>query len=192
MNGRRTKKWLWRWQANPLRRHDDVVEAWIVLVVWVVVLVGGTAIGLVTSRVAGDVFAQQRAERHTATAVLVNDVPSTATAGGTSARVMSKVRWTAPDGTSRTGKSLVVSGQQAGARVEVWLDASGTLTNEPPTATEASLEAALLGFAAGAALAGTVFGAGAVARWELDRRRVDEWGREWDLVGPRWGGHKTS
>jgi hypothetical protein len=191
MNGSRTKKFLWRWQDNPLRRHDDVVEAWIVLVVWIVVLVGGTVVGLVTARVAGDVFARQRAERHSAAAVLVNDVPASATAGGTSARVMSKIRWTAPDGVSRTGKSLVVSGQQAGAKVAVWLDASGALTNEPPNAMEASLEASLLGFAAGVALAGTAFGAGAVARWELDRRRVDEWGREWDLVGPRWG-HKTS
>ena len=42
-----------------------------------------------------------------------------------------------------------------------------------------------------AGLAGRVFGAGAGARWRLDRRRVDEWGREWDQVGPRWG-HKTS
>ena len=191
MSGRRTQKWLWRWRDNPLRRHDDIVEAWIVLVVWVVVLVGGTAIGLVTDRVAGDVFARQRAERHTATAVLVDDVPGAATAAGTSARVMSRVRWTAPDGTSRTGKSLVVSGQQAGAKVAVWVDASGALTNEPPNATQAGLEAGLLGFAAGVALAGTVLGAGAVARWELDRRRVEEWGREWDLVGPRWG-HKTS
>lgn len=191
MSGRRTKKWLWRWQDNPLRRHDDIVEAWIVLIVWVVVLVGGAAIGLVTNRVAGDVFARQRAERHTAAAVLVDDVPGSATAGGTSSRVMSRVRWSAPDGTSRTGKSLVVSGQRAGAKVAVWLDTSGALTNEPPSATEAGLEAGLLGFAAGVALAGTVLGAGAVARWELDRRRVEEWGREWDLVGPRWG-HKTS
>ncbi|MEU6537448.1 hypothetical protein [Streptomyces sp. NPDC047000] len=191
MSGRRTKKWLWRWQDNPLRRRDDLVEAWIVLVVWVVVLVGGTVLGLVTARVAGDVFARQRTERHTAAAVLADDVPGAATAGGTSARVMSRVRWTAPDGTSRTGKSLVAGGQRAGAKVVVWLDASGALTNEPPNATEASLEAGLLGFAAGVALAGTAFGAGAVARWELDRRRVEEWGREWDLVGPRWG-HKTS
>lgn len=191
MSGRRTKRRLWRWRDNPLRRRDDIVEAWIVLAVWVVVLVGGAAVGLVTARVAGDVFARQRAERHTATAVLAGDVPGAATAGGTSARVMSEVRWTAPDGTSRTGKSLVVSGQQAGAKVVIWLDASGALTNEPPNATEASLEAGLLGFAAGVALAGTVLGAGAVARWELDRRRVEEWGREWDLVGPQWG-HKTS
>ncbi|MGW7419157.1 hypothetical protein ACWGJB_03675 [Streptomyces sp. NPDC054813] len=40
------------------------------------------------------------------------------------------------------------------------------------------------------ALAGAVFGAGAVARWRLEQRRLDLWDREWNAVGPRWG-HKT-
>jgi hypothetical protein len=30
---RRMKRRLWRLRSNPLRRHDDVVEAWIILVV---------------------------------------------------------------------------------------------------------------------------------------------------------------
>ncbi|MFF0087724.1 hypothetical protein ACFYR1_50145 [Streptomyces canus] len=25
------KKRFWRWRTNPLRRHDDIVEAWLVL-----------------------------------------------------------------------------------------------------------------------------------------------------------------
>ncbi|QTE02425.1 hypothetical protein S1361_34155 [Streptomyces cyanogenus] len=37
MNGNRlAKKPLWRWRNNPLRRHGDVVEAWVVLAVWVI------------------------------------------------------------------------------------------------------------------------------------------------------------
>ena len=39
-------------------------------------------------------------------------------------------------------------------------------------------------------MTGIAFGVTGSARWWLDRRRIDEWGREWDLVGPRWG-HKT-
>ena len=79
----------------------------------------------------------------------------------------------------------------AGSRVTVWLDAEGRLTTAPPSSTEAAIESGLLGTSAAAALAGLVFGAGAVARWRLDRHRIDEWGREWELVGPRWG-HQTS
>ena len=48
----------------------------------------------------------------------------------------------------------------------------------------------LLGAAAALASAGLAYGATDAARWWLDRRCIDEWGREWDLIGPRWG-HKT-
>lgn len=61
--GGRAKKWLWRWRANPLRRKDDVLEAWLVLAVWALISVGGTLAGVFTARAAYDVFAQQRAER---------------------------------------------------------------------------------------------------------------------------------
>jgi hypothetical protein len=75
----------------------------------------------------------------------------------------------------------------AGAKVTVWLDARGELATEPPSHTAAAVEAGVVGTAAAFGLAGTLFGAGALVRWRLDRRRIDAWGREWDLVGPRWG-----
>ena len=190
--GRRTKKRLWRWRRNPLRRRDDVIEAWTVLAVWTVVTVGGTATGLVTAHAADDVFARQRAERHSVGAVVVSGVPPTAAAiGGASGRRMATVRWTGPDGSARTGRTLVETGLDAGTRVTVWQDAEGRLTSAPPDTTEAAIEAGVLGTGAAAALAGLVFGGGAVVRWRLDRRRADEGGREWELVGPRWG-HQTS
>ncbi|MFI6010055.1 hypothetical protein ACIBAG_14730 [Streptomyces sp. NPDC051243] len=188
-DGTCTKKRLWRWRSNPLRRRDDVVEAWVVLAVWAVVLVGGTLTGLVTAHAADDVFARQRAEGHSVRAVLRSDVPASATAtGGT--RALARISWTAPDGTTHTDKTLVDTGQKAGAEVVVWLDGQGILATEPPSPTEAAIEAGVLGTAAALGLAGTAFGAGALVRWRLDRRRFDQWGREWDLVGPRWG-HKT-
>ncbi|WP_263635550.1 hypothetical protein [Streptomyces sp. CoH27] len=36
---------LGRWRDNPLRRREDVAEAWIVVALWVVVLVGGGSAG---------------------------------------------------------------------------------------------------------------------------------------------------
>ncbi|MEU5095643.1 hypothetical protein [Streptomyces sp. NPDC020996] len=190
MGGRSGRKRLWRFRSNPLRRHEDIVEAWIVLAVWAVIAVGGAVAGLVTAGAAGDVLAQQRAERHSTRAVLLADTPGDSSAGVTAERVPARVRWTTADGATRTGRTLVDAGQKAGSRVVVWLDARDALTTRPPGPTEARLEAGLLGGAAGLAVAGAVFGAGALARWRLDRRRFEEWGKEWDLVGPTWG-HKT-
>ncbi|MFF0065738.1 hypothetical protein ACFYRC_30155 [Streptomyces sp. NPDC005279] len=35
----------WRWRRNPLRRRSDAVEAWIVLVTWVLALIAGAVAG---------------------------------------------------------------------------------------------------------------------------------------------------
>ncbi|MCI3279280.1 Rv1733c family protein [Streptomyces cylindrosporus] len=186
--GRRTKQWLWRWRANPLRRRDDVLEAWLVLAVWAVVAVGGTLAGAVTARAADDVFTQQRAERTPVQAVVVSDAAQSAARGY---RSLVTVRWTRPDGSARTDTTVVSASPKAGARMEVWTNAKGELTTAPPSPAGAALEAAFLGASAALAATGLAAGAGAAARWRLDRRREDRWGREWDTVGPRWG-HKTS
>ncbi|MEH0551828.1 Rv1733c family protein [Streptomyces sp. B21-101] len=185
------RKRLWRWRNNPLRRRDDIVEAWIVLAVWAVVAVGGTVAGLVTAHAADDTFARQRTDRQAVRAVLLDDVPRTALAmGGTIDRRMTAVSWRTPEGSPRTDETLADTGLKAGAHITVWQDGQGRLTAAPPSTTEATIESGFLGTVAAASLAGLVFGTGAVVRWRLDRRRIDQWGREWDLVGPQWG-HKT-
>ncbi|MEH0448950.1 hypothetical protein QA811_36310 [Streptomyces sp. B21-102] len=185
------RKRLWRWRNNPLRRRDDIVEAWIVLAVWAVVAVGGTVAGLVTAHAADDTFARQRTDRQAVQAVLLDDVPRTALAmGGTVDRRMTAVSWRTPEGSPRTDETLADTGLKAGAHITVWQDSQGRLIAAPPSTTEATIESGFLGTVAAASLAGLVFGAGAVVRWRLDRRRIDQWGREWDLVGPQWG-HKT-
>ncbi|MCH0562272.1 hypothetical protein [Streptomyces sp. MUM 2J] len=191
MRGTRVKRRLWRWRSNPLRRHDDVVEAWVVLVVWLVIAVGGTLVGLLAAHATDEALARQRTERYPVQAVLVTDSQRAAIGDSSSGdRVTAKVRWTAPDGITHTGYALVDSGQKAGAHVVVWLDARGALAHEPPSPAEAALESALFGGAAALALAGVALGCGAMVRWRLDRRRIDAWGREWDVVEPRWG-HRT-
>ncbi|WP_406375516.1 hypothetical protein OG788_38020 [Streptomyces sp. NBC_00647] len=185
------KNRLWRWRSNPLRRRDDIVEAWIVLAAWTVFAVGGSVAGLVTAHAADEAFAAQRTERQRVRAMLLTDVPRAPALGGTSGRRTTTVRWTSSDGSTRTGRTQVDTGLKAGSRVTVWQDGHGRLTAAPLSSTEAAIESGFLGVVAAAGLAGLVFGAVAVVRWQLDRRRVDEWGREWDRVGPRWG-HKTS
>ncbi|WP_368402413.1 Rv1733c family protein [Streptomyces pseudovenezuelae] len=190
-SGRTTKR-LWRWRSNPLRRPDDIIEAWIVLAMWAVFAVGGAVSGLLTAHAAAEGFAHQRAERHSARAVLLSAVPPAVPAvKGPGSRARAKVRWTAPDGTTHDGYAQVERGLRAGARTTVWQDDQGALTTEPTGPAEAAAEAVLFGVAAVFTVSGVTFGAGAAVRSRLDQRRFAEWGREWDLVGPQWGGRKA-
>lgn len=182
---------LWRWRANQLKRHNDVLEAWLVLAVWAVIIVGGALVGTLTARATGDVLARQRDERHPTSAVLVTDAPRAARTSEEGDRVSAVVRWRALDGSEHVGRTTVDPGTKAGARVEMWLDAAGRPAAEPPTQTEAALEAAFFATGASLGLAGLAVGAGALARGWLDRRRIAEWGREWDSVEPRWS-HRAS
>ncbi|MGW3355497.1 Rv1733c family protein [Streptomyces bungoensis] len=187
---RRTRVPLWRWRRNPVRRREDVLEAWLVLAVWILVAVGGTLVGLVTARAADQVLARQRAERTPVAAVVLTGVPPAA-AGGTGRDVAAaEVRWTAADGSAHRGMTLVPTGSAAGSSVRIWIDARGKPADEPASPARASVEAGVFGTAAGLALSGLVLGAGGAGRWYLDRRRLARWDREWTLIGPKWG-HKT-
>ncbi|MET8563795.1 hypothetical protein ABZV75_25710 [Streptomyces flaveolus] len=182
-------KWLWRRRSNPLRRPEDIIEAWVVLAVWVIMVIGGAVAALVTVRGAEQEFTEQRAHRHPVPAVLIGDAPRGGSADwSTDSRVRAPVRWTAPDGTLRTGRALVEQGLKSGARVTVWQDDQGRLTVSPAASrAEGHVEAALFGTGAALAAAAPVFGAGAFARARLDRRRMAHWDQEWDRVGRLWG-----
>ncbi|MFJ1601967.1 hypothetical protein ACIOHS_01095 [Streptomyces sp. NPDC088253] len=184
----RVRRLLWRWRNNPLRRHDDVVEAWIVLAVWLVIAIGGTLTGLLTAHAADASFARLRHERHAVQAVLVASTARTVGIGVDTPydRVRATVRWTAKDGSTHTGRALVDYGHRVGSKVVVWLNSKEQLTTQPPTASAADVEAASLGIAAGVSFGGLAFAVGRVAQWRLDQRRYDQWGREWDQAGPQW------
>lgn len=190
---KRARRLLWRCRSNPLRRLDDVVEAWIILIVWTVIVVGGTLVGVMAAHAADESFRQLRDERHPVPAVLLESTAGMApTAEGTiHDRVTATVRWTTSDGSPHTGRALVDSGHRAGSKVVIWLNSGGRLTTEPPTASAAALEASMLGAGAAVAFAGLAFAAGRVARWRLDQRRYAQWGREWDQLGARWGRKTT-
>ncbi|KQW02370.1 hypothetical protein [Streptomyces sp. Root369] len=190
-HGKRMKKWFWRWRNNPLRRREDIAEAWLMLALCALVAVGGTAAGLVTAHATDETLAQLRSDRRSTHAVLLTDTSEHVSAVRSSGdKVSASVRWRTPDGSARTGRTLTDTGLKAGTRVVVWQDSHGKLTAAPPSAGEAAVEAGVLGTAAGLALTGAVLGVGAVVRWRLDRQRIDSWGREWDLAGPQWG-HRT-
>ncbi|MDH6229012.1 hypothetical protein [Streptomyces sp. MJP52] len=189
--GSRRRTRTWRWRNNPLRRREDLLEAWTVVIVWAVMALGGVAVGAATAHAAAGLFAGQRAERHAVGAVLLGDVPGTSAGTGSSRdRVAARVRWTDHDGTVRTVRTWVVAGAKTGERVVIWTDGRGAVVAEPPDRTDAAVEAGLLAVGSAFAFAGLVHGAGAVVRWRLDRRRFDRWDREGELAGPLWG-HRT-
>ncbi|MGW7262229.1 Rv1733c family protein [Streptomyces sp. NPDC054842] len=179
---------MWRWRSNPLRRHADVVEAWIVVAVWAAVSLGGTFVGAMTAHGIDQSFAERRAALRPAQGVLLESTMDAVpmAEGPQRISVRAEVRWTAPDGGTHTSRAWVDAGREAGAIVPVWTDGQGRLTREPPSAGEAATESALLGAGAGAAFGGMTYAGGRAVRWRLDRRRYDLWAREWETVGPRW------
>ncbi|MGW0965872.1 Rv1733c family protein [Streptomyces sp. NPDC002516] len=181
------KVWLWRWRRNPLRRRSDVLEAWIMLAAWAFAVLGGAVAGLVTVRAVEDTLARERAESRTVPAQLVADAPNVGADEPAGRVVWTKVHWTAPDGTDRSGQVRVSAGTSADTPVLVWTDAEGRLVTRPPTVAVARLRACLIGlFAAGGVAAGP-FAVGRLLRGRLERWRVDRWDEEWERVGPLWG-----
>ncbi|MEU0039187.1 hypothetical protein [Streptomyces sp. NPDC006333] len=185
---KRVSQLLWRCRTNPLRRHDDVVGAWIVLAVWMVIATGGTLIGVLTAHTADESFAQLRRERHPVQAVLAESTAPTVNMGAGTPydQVRATVRWTGKDGSTRTGRAMLDPGQRAGSKVVVWLNGRERLTTEPTSASTAAVEADVFGAAAALAFASLAFAAGRVVQWRFDQRLYDRWGREWEQLGPQW------
>jgi hypothetical protein len=181
------KVWLWRWRSNSLRRRSDALEAWIVLVAWVLTVVGGVLSGLMATQSVEEGLARERAEWHSVLALLTEDVPrSTASAAGAD-MVWAKVHWAAADGSPRAGQARVPGGSAEGTPVTVWTDRDGQLVTRPATVSQARLRASLVGLLMGVSVAGVPFVGGRLVRERLERRRMEQWDEDWLRVGPLWG-----
>ncbi|MER5843785.1 hypothetical protein ABT099_26530 [Streptomyces prasinus] len=183
--------WLWRWRRSPLRRRSDVAEAWLLLVTLVLTLLAGTVAGLAAAGAVDRSLAERRAESRTAPAVLTQDaddaLPSPVTEDGSGdGRVWVKVRWTAPDGTGRTGRAEAGPGDEEGHVVTVWTDDAGRLVPEPPGGADARFQTVMAGLTVAAATGGTVVIGGWLVRSRIRRRRSEEWEAEWRRVEPSW------
>jgi hypothetical protein len=180
---------LWRWRRNPLRRHSDLVEAWIVLATWVLVVVGGAFAGVVAAHASDAAFAARRAQLHAVSAVLTDDAARTPPAGTgyDDGRVWATVRWTDADGSVRTDRAKVSPGVPAGSRMTVWTNKADRVVTAPVTGGAADLQSALTGALVAPSAGAVVWVAGWVVRSRLIRRRMAEWDEEWKQIGPRWG-----
>ncbi|WP_146238308.1 hypothetical protein [Streptomyces sp. Act143] len=191
VRGKARRVWLWRWRRNPLRRRSDVVEAWLLLTLLFLGLVAGAVAGMVTARAVEQSLDDRRGQRHPVSAVLIQDASDTATASTSSDDyTWAKVRWTASDGSTRTGLARVEPGIEAGSVTRIWLDRQGDLATPPVSSEEAELQGVVLGAATAVCASLVVLPLGWVLHNRLDRRRMAQWDTEWAHVGPRWG-HKT-
>lgn len=185
----RTRVRGWRWRRNPLRRRCDVVEAWTVLVVAVLLSVVaplvGVAAGLHAQDRAAAVAAAQRATRHEVRAT-VSDGPPSAFRSARGHPYRTEVRWTEPGRGTRTTWARVPAGTRAGARVSVWVDSRGRAVAAPPAGAAVVRHAVTVGVCAAACAGGVVFLGHTLARGIALRRRLAEWEREWARTGPRW------
>ncbi|MER6409417.1 hypothetical protein ABT269_39580 [Streptomyces viridosporus] len=183
---------LWRWRRNPLRRRSDLIEAWVLLAVLVLALSAAVFAGLTAAGAVDGALAERRDRTRTVVAVLIEDAAHTTPAsvsensengdGG----VWAPVRWTAPDGTHRTGRAEVEPSDRAGTAVTVWTDPEGRLVSRPPEGAEARFQSVMAGVTIGAATAGVGLLGAQFVRSRLQRRRLEEWEAEWRLVEPAW------
>ncbi|AOR36148.1 hypothetical protein BFF78_38390 [Streptomyces fodineus] len=188
----RTRVHGWRWQRNPLRRHSDVVEAWTLLIVAVLLFVltplVGVAAGLRAHETARTLAAEQRAERHPVRALVVGDRPEppSAVQGDRENPDRAQVRWTEPGKGTRTASARVPAGTRTGDTVTVWFDTRGRSVAPPPDDTEVWQHAVTIGLYAAGGTAAVVLLGHAVERRIALRHRLAEWEREWARTGPRW------
>ncbi|MEU2287735.1 hypothetical protein ABZ614_38510 [Streptomyces sp. NPDC013178] len=180
---------LWRWRRNPLKRRSDVAEAWIAVAAAAVLLLMVPAVGVMAAGVGERSALDQAQGLHRTAARLVEDAPATPSrfSGMADDRVRATVRWTMPDGSSRTGEALVAAGGKAGSSTTVWLDNAGRLRPAPPTPAQARSLGAALGAAAGAGVCVLVVGIWWAVRVRLDVRRRAQWDRAWADFNSRRG-----
>ncbi|MEW2164783.1 hypothetical protein AB0912_17600 [Streptomyces sp. NPDC007084] len=188
----RTRVLGWRWRRNSLRRRCDAVEAWCVLLVGVLLFVGaplaGAATGWWSYEAARAEAAAQRATLRQVRAVLVADTPAAvpATPGGVQRSFPALVRWTGPDGKARTDLVRVPAGVRGGARVDIWTDARDRIVRAPSTTSAIWQRALAVGLFTAFGVVLAVLVTRLALRRAAERRRLEEWARDWALTEPGW------
>jgi hypothetical protein len=180
----------WRPDSNPLRRTADRVEA-AVMVLLIATFLCGAPLAAFTAGQAAAVngLRAQRAQAgwHRVTAVLLRKAPASVNPMFEVAlQPLVPARWTAPDGTSRTGEVHAPANAVAGSTVPVWIDRSGRPVSslvQPSDVVDGIVLAASL---AAGAVAVALAVLGFLARWALDRRRLAAWDARWAVTGPQW------
>lgn len=182
--------------GNPLRRPADRAEAWLRLTVLILILAVVPVAAVIASRTADHLFtrvgqAQQSAD-HQVSAVITQSPPATAIDPYVAVPdSWVPARWTAPDGTARSGEVLAPIGSYSGSVVHIWVNVSGTVVNPPAGHQDVVSEVAVTVTVTIVALIAALLGVLGAARHFLDRLRFRAWDAEWRSTGPLWTGHRS-
>jgi hypothetical protein len=124
---------------------------------------------------------------HRVTAVLLRKAPASVNPMFEMAlKPLVPARWTAPDGTSRTGEIHASANAAVGSTVPVWIDRSGRPVPSPVQRSDVVDGIVLAASLAAGGVAAVLAVLGFLARWVLDRRRLAAWGARWAVTGPQW------
>ncbi|MGW6022712.1 Rv1733c family protein [Streptomyces sp. NPDC055099] len=182
----RPRPLLWRLRRNPLRRRTDLVQAWIAVGLFLVVLTATPAavvlVGDAVRRHTEQIARHQADTRHRTTAVLVHDAPRHPEPGSVESRNVQypvTVRFTDRHGDTRTAQKDVEPALPAGSAIRVWVSDEGKLTGPPLTDDE--VRDHTVGYAVMAAIAVPLLGAAAYAcaHRRLERINLARWDADW-------------
>jgi hypothetical protein len=181
------------WGRNALRRASDRLEIRLTLVLVLATLVLSPWVGRQAAQVGYREVARsnawEREHHHQVQAVLVESGAARPAGGahGPDAAVagLAVVRWTAPDGTVRTGTVYVPVRRRADDAVPIWIDDRGRVTG-PPTRRNPRTGAGVAAVLSVCAVAAGLAGVRRILSWQLDRHRLRAWQTEWAVVGPVW------
>ncbi|MEU2793698.1 hypothetical protein [Streptomyces sp. NPDC007100] len=188
---------LWRWRRSPLRRTTDLLEAWVALAAAVLIAVGGAGTAWVVGGAAHDALLRsvraQHQERHQVWATAeraaqrarVDQGPETSSDRDAHRRV--NARWTAPDGTARSGLVAAPHAVRPGDRFRIWTDDGGLVVPRPLDESNARAHAALGGLGAAALVVAAVEGGRRLVVRRMLARRYRRWDQEWERAGQDWG-----
>ncbi|TJZ59379.1 hypothetical protein FCH28_02125 [Streptomyces piniterrae] len=170
-----------------------MAEAWLVLVTGVLMAVVAPVAGISAADAVSAAHERQFQDRHSVSAVLTEDPParvSVDSTGGSAARVHATVRWTAADGTARTGETAVAPHLKAGDRTTAWLNGHGVLLRDPVSPSEARVESIAIGTVAASGTCLLLLIGERAGTALLNRRRAAQWEREWAEIDPWRRGHR--
>ncbi|WCD94740.1 hypothetical protein PGH47_03400 [Streptomyces sp. HUAS 31] len=187
----------WRLRSSPLRRRSDVMEAWTLVAVAVLLLVVAPLTGVAAAWWAhGDARAmvrEQREDLRLVRAEVVERASRTAPLAQSARQPTAKatVRWTDPQQGPRTAVARVPPGTGTGEKVDVWLDSRGHSVTPPPGTAAVWQNTVTIGVCTtGAAVAVILFGH-TVVRHASMRRRLSEWDQAWARTEPAWTGRRA-
>ncbi len=185
---RRLSRWAGA-ERSPLCRPCDRLEARVgallVLAFLLTAPLAACLAGGAAYRASAQTEQVERSERAATRAVLLANAGPVAVGFAVVPQVPVLARWTAPDGSPRTGPIVVTMSAPAGTEVPIWTDRAGNVVDPPREHEQTVLRASVAAMVAGFVVAMLLGGARAGVRRAVDRRRMAGWDAEWSELASR-------